>query len=139
MSIAGQQRTECKRSAKEALRCEGFRLSHTVDGGASWRMLPMRQTIWGRLLSLLTMEWPPVPTAFGWKHGKIAVAHADLHEDGSPNLRYVSTFDEAKGRWSTRTEGMVSDTRGTAHWWEGVGFDTVVSARPIRTGGQDAV
>jgi hypothetical protein len=121
------------------LRCEHSRLSHSADGGRSWRLLPMHQTLWGRILSHFILEWPPIPIAMGWRNGKIAVVHADFHEDGSPNGRYISSFEERKGRWSTRQCGLVPDGDKSDHWWIKARFEIVVCVRPAPDGLRDAI
>ena len=81
------------------------------------------------MFSLVDLEWPPIPVAYGWKDGKIAIARADLHEDESPNGRYVNTFDETKGHWSTRQAGIARSGDKHDNWWERMGFDILVSVR----------
>lgn len=120
MSIQDQ---ECVRNERERLRCKDLQLYFSADGGASLMKLPFKRTLWARMIHP-TAQWPFVTRAFGWYHGKIVAAHDDFHEDGSPNFRYLSHFDESTQVWSSRSYGPVTDYGET--WWRSLEFEAIV-------------
>ncbi|MYM26573.1 hypothetical protein GTP46_28510 [Duganella sp. FT135W] len=119
-----QRLVYCKRDAQEWLKCENLVLFHSSDAGNSWQQLPMERTLWSRLV-LAASDWPPTPRAFGWRNGKIVILHDDFHEDGSPNFRFVSTFNPQSKKWAAKSYGPVSDY--SEQWWSELAFDALAT------------
>lgn len=112
-----------KLNDQEWLKCDALRLYHSSNGGQTWMRLPDDRTLLTRIAQA-PCECPPIPQAFGWRKHEITVAHSDFHEDGSPNFRYLSSFDVRRQKWATTYVGRVSDY--DEKWWLSFQFESLV-------------
>lgn len=110
----------CKRNELEWLKFEAQWIYHSLDGGRTWVLIPAERTLWAHIV-LAPSEWPPIPQAFGWRNGVITIAHSDLHEDGSPNFRYLSSFNDLKRKWTSKSFGRSRNY--FEPWWMTVDFE----------------
>lgn len=133
LSARDSQVSICKRDERRWLKYQHLGLYHSGDGGQTWHALPTQRTLWSRIAQAGS-SWPPIPRAFGWRKECITVAHNDVHEDGAPRWRYISTFDEHCQQWSMKLMGRVTALNRSDSWWQDVGFEVVVAVPEFRIG-----